>query len=201
MSECRISAYQVVRVDDEWWQRLGQRSLQLCQQRLHQLSYRCRRYSRPLHLLRSDVVGLHAHLRESHLVGLLYLRMCYLVALVEDCRFAEDDVVRVYLIITCNLFGIREPHQVDDSCAVGDVCHNTFLASSRIELLEAENPAANLYEGHLARHLVDGVYLRPIHIFIRIILQEVAEGLDAQLLAEDILTSGTHPRKVFYVLV
>ena len=25
--------------------------------------------------------------------------------------------------------------------------------------------------------------------------------LDAQLLAEDILTSGSHPRKVFYVLV
>jgi hypothetical protein len=42
----------------------------------------------------------------------------------------------------------------------------------------------NLHEGHIARQFVDGIDLGTIYIFIRIVLEQVAIGVDAEFFTQ-----------------
>ena len=187
-------------VHDEVGQRLGYRLSYLLQHRLHHLLHGARRYVALLHLLGGDVVGLHTHLGELQLRCTLYLRMRELEASAVDSGSAEHDVVLAHLIRLVYVLCAGEPHEVDHSPTVGEVCHDALLACRHLELLKREYLAAYLHEGHVALQFVYGIDAAPIHIFIWIVLQQVAPGAHAQLLVEHVLLVGADSRQIHYVL-
>ena len=126
--------------------------------------------------------------------------MSKLVAPVIDGGLAEHDIFGVHLIVLRNLLGVHEPHQVNNPRPISHVCHNTFLPRSHIKLLEAQNLPFHLYERHLAGELIDMEHPTAVHIFIRIILQQVTKCLDAQFLAQDLLSLRTDSWHILNVL-
>jgi hypothetical protein len=79
--------------------------------------------------------------------------------------------------------------------------YDTFLAGTHGEGFEAENLADHLYKGHFTRQFVDGVYLRAVHIFIRIVFEQITIGLNAELIAQHLLAVRPHAWQVFDVLI
>ena len=76
-----------------------------------------------------------------------------------------------------------------------------FLAWAHGIGLETEDMSYHLNERHIARQLVDGVNLRAVDILIGIVLQQVAIGADAQLVAEHLLPTRAYAGKVLDILV
>ena len=99
-------------------------------------------------------------------------------AVVEDGRLAEYHVFRTYLITLFGVFPALKPHEVGNACAIGEVSHDTLLARPHLEGLEAENMSHDLYERHIACEFVDGIDLRPIDMFVGIVLEQVTIGVD-----------------------
>ena len=79
--------------------------------------------------------------------------------------------------------------------------HYAFLARPHLESLETQDAAHHLYEGHLARQFMDGIDLRAVHIFIRVILQQVTISLDAELVAQHLLPIWAYARQILDVLL
>ena len=151
------------------------------------------------HLLRGDVIGLHAHFGELQAVGLVHFGMGKLVASAIDGGFSEDDVFGVYLIEI--LWALRqEPHQIADARAVGEMSDDANLPWSHGKFLKTQDVAFHLYVG-IRGKFVDGVELRTVHMLIGEILQQVAKGLDAQFPLQQFLSLGAYARQVFDVLV
>ena len=195
-----VARDEVACVHDEVGQRLGYRLRYLLQHRLHHLLQGARGDVALLHLLGSDVVGLHAHLGELQFGGALYLGMRELEASAVYRGASKHDVVFAHLVGLVNVLRAGEPHEVDHSPAVGEVSHDALLACRHLELLKREYPAAYLHERHVALQFVYGIDAAPIHIFIWIVLQQVAPGAHAQLLVEHVLLIGADSRQIHYVL-
>ena len=119
---------------------------------------------------------------------------------VVDCWPSEDNVVFVHLIILVDVLCAREPHEVNHTSSVAEMCHHTLLAWRHLKLLERQYLAPYLHEGHVARQLVNGIDAAPVHIFIWIVLQKVAPCVDIQFLVEDILAVGAYTGQIHYVL-
>ena len=79
--------------------------------------------------------------------------------------------------------------------------HDTLLARSHLESLETQDMSHDLYEGHVARQVVDGIDLGTIDILIGIVLQQVTIGVDTEFVTQNLLPVGTHTRQVLYVLI
>ena len=126
--------------------------------------------------------------------------MLHLYAIVEDARSSEYQVFRAYLVVLLGIFAAIEPHQVHDACAIGEMSHHAFLAWPHLKGLETQDAPYDLHERHVAREFVDGIDLRAVHIFIGVVLQQVAIGLDAELLAQHLLAVGAYARQVHDVL-
>ena len=127
--------------------------------------------------------------------------MTNLYAVVEDGRLAEDHVLRPYLIFRHRRLAVVEPYQVHDAGTVGEVGDDAHLPWPHLKLLEAQDAPHHLHKRHVASQLTDGVHLRAVHVFVRIVFQQVTERLDAQFLPEHLLAPGTHARQVLYVLL
>ena len=126
--------------------------------------------------------------------------MGQLVASAIDGRLAEDDIVGVHLQVFRQLLYTYEPHEVDNSRAVGEVGYDSLLARSLLKLLEAEDVSLQLDVGHLARQLADGVDAAAVDVFVGIILQQVAERTDVQLPLQDFFPMRSDPRYIFDIL-
>jgi hypothetical protein len=61
--------------------------------------------------------------------------------------------------------------------------------------------ADDLYERHVARKFVDLINLRAVHIFIRIVFEQIAIGLNTELVAQHLLAVGPHAWQVFDILI
>jgi hypothetical protein len=59
----------------------------------------------------------------------------------------------------------------------------------------------DLHVWHVARQLVDGVDLRTVYIFIRIVFEQVTISLDAEFVAQHLLAVGAYPRQELDVLI
>ena len=160
-----------------------------------------RGHAHVFHLLRGDVTGLHAHLGQLHVGGFLHVGVGKLVAPLKHRGLAEDDELLAHLVILVNIFGAIEPHEVDDAVAVGEMPDDALLAGPHGKLLEAQNAALDLHKRHVTREFVDAVYPRAVHIFIRIILQQVAPRLDVELAAQNLFPAWAHAGEVHDVLV
>ena len=127
--------------------------------------------------------------------------MAELDAVVEDGGLAEDEIVRADTVVLLGILAAStEPYQIHHTGTVAEVGDDALLASAHLKGLEAQDVAYDLYERHVARQLVDGVHLRAVHMLVGEVLEQVAEGLDAQLFAEHLLAVGTYPRQVHDVL-
>ena len=60
-------------------------------------------------------------------------------AVVEDGRFAEDDILLTDLVALFGIFAAWEPDEIGDACAIGEVGDDTLLPRSCLEGLEAED--------------------------------------------------------------
>ena len=184
-------------IRDGLWQRVFQDTDQCLREFLDSTGV----HARLLHLLRRVVIGLHAHGGELHLLSQVDIRMLHLDAIVEDAWSPEHQVFRAYLVCLFGILASIEPYQVHDACAIREMGHHAFLARSHLKGLETEDASYDLHERHVASEFVNGIDLRAVHIFIWIILEQVAIGLDAQLLAEHLLAVGTYPRQIHDILI
>ena len=181
-------------------QRLGHWRRQLRGQRSLQLGNGVRHQPRLLHLVCGDIVWLHAHLRELHVVSLVHIGMTELIASAIRCRLAEDDIPLAHLIIIIYVFGAIEPDNVANASAIGDMSNYAHLARLHGELLETEYAPHHLHERHVAPQVADIVYLAPVHIFIWIVFEQVTPCADAELLAQYLLSPWPYALQKHYVL-
>ena len=72
---------------------------------------------------------------------------------VEDGWLSENDILPVELVVLIDVLRAVEPYEVADAVSVRDVGADPFPALSRLCLLEADDPAFYLYEGHIRRKL------------------------------------------------
>ena len=195
-----VAPHQVVGARDEVGDGLWQ-GRQLLQHGPRQLLDVARGKSTLLHLLRRGVVGLQTHRGEFERVGSIHVRMGDVDAVVEDRGFAEDHVFYADPITLLGVFATLEPYEVGDARTIGEMGHDTFLARSHLEGLETEDMTHDLYEGHVASEFVDGIDLGTIDILIGVELQQVAVGVDAEFVAQYLLTVRSYARQVLYVLI
>ena len=126
--------------------------------------------------------------------------MGHVDAVVEDGRLAENDVVDTNLIGLFGIFPTLEPHKVHDAGAVAEMGYHTFFAWSHLESLETEDLAHDLYEGHVARQLVDGIDFGTVDIFIGVSVDQVTIGMDTKFFAQYLFPVRSHPWQILYVL-
>ena len=93
-----------------------------------------------------------------------------------------------------------EPDEVDNVASVGEVGDDAFLASFA-KLLEALNGAFDLHQRHVACQLADSIDLRPVYIFIRVILEQVTPSPDVELTDEDLLALRSHAGEIHDVVI
>ena len=120
---------------------------------------------------------------------------------VEDGRFAEDHVFRAYPVGLFGVFSTIKPSEVADSRTIREMGDDTLFARTHGETLETENMPHDLHIGHVASQFMDGVDLRTVYIFIRIVFEQVTIGLNAEFVAQHLLAVGTYPRQELDVLV
>ena len=143
---------------------------------------------------------MQTHAREFQFLSTVHVGMGDVDAVVEDGRFTEDHVSHPRLVVLLGVFAALEPHEVGNARAVSEMGDDTFLARTHLEGFETQDMSHDLHEGHIPRQFVDGVYFRTVDILIGIVLEQVAIGVDAELVAQNLLPVGTHPRQVLYVL-
>ena len=168
-------------------QRLGQRRLKTLHERAGEVLYGARREPRLAHALGDAVVRLHRHAREHHVLRLIDVGMCEVGTPVEGRRLAEDDVVVMELERLEQIAGAVEPHAVHPAVAVGEVRHETLLAS-RTYGLHADELTPQLHIRHLGENLRGAVEPRAVDVAVREIEQQVLPGGEAQLLLQHLGT-------------
>ena len=182
-------------------QRFRDRALgDACHKGFRHLLDGARRKPPVLHRLRGDIIRLHAHGGELHVSRFLHVGMGKLITAVVRLRLTKDDIFRSWLVTVVHPVLGTEPHEVDDVAAVGEVGDDTFLAAFT-KLLEALYGSFDLHERHVARKLPDGVDLRPVHIFIRVILEQVTPSPDVELTDENLLALRSHAGEIHDVLI
>ena len=128
-----------------------------------------------------------------------YFRMGYLNVPVEHRGLAEDDVRLAAVITFGSILDALKPHQINGARTVCKVCDESFVVPFAYRV-EGEYLSAELYIGHVAIYLAKSVDAAAVHILIRVICQEVANGCDAQFVGEEQGTVGPHTLQVFDVL-
>jgi hypothetical protein len=78
---------------------------------------------------------------------------------------------------------------------------DSFLTGTHLEGLETQDMSFHLNERHITSQFPDGVETTAVHVFIRVILQQVTKSLDTQFLTEHLLPVGTYPWQELYVLL
>ena len=127
--------------------------------------------------------------------------MLHLYAVVEHARPSEDQIVGAYLVVLLGIFASVEPHQVQNACAVREMSHHTLAARSHLKGLKAEYVADDLHERHVARQLTHLVDFCAVNVFIGVVVQQVAIGVNAEFLAQHLLAVGPYARQVHDVLL
>ena len=122
-------------------------------------------------------------------------------AVVENGGFAEYNIFRTYLVTLFGIFSSLEPHEVGNAGTIGEVSHDTLLSWSHLEGLETQDMSHDLYERHIASQFVDGIDPGTIDMFVRIVLKQVAIGVDTKFFTQYLLPVRSHPRQVLYVLI
>ena len=127
--------------------------------------------------------------------------MAQLKPAIEHSWSSKNYVFLAYLVTLLYVLHAREPHQVHHVCAIAEMSHKALLPRTHLKYLIRQYPAPYLHKGHLQGQLPDFIYLSPVNMLVGVVLQQVAKGVDAQLLVEYLLPLRTHSVKVLYVLV
>ena len=91
-------------------------------------------------------------------------------------------------------------YEKEDAGRVGEVGHQPFVAGTIVEEVETQYLTLQLHEGHVGVQFAHRVDAAPVHILIGVVLQQVAEGLDAEFGLKYLLARGSYPRCVHHVL-
>ena len=195
-----LTTYQMQTRKLGWQQGLGNGTRRnLGDQRLGHLLQGTGVQSPVLHLLRRDIVRLHAHGAELHIGSLLNVGIDKLIPAVVGCRLTEDDILYARLVLVVDPTAGIEPYDIHDITAIGEMGYDALLPAFA-KLLKTLYPPTDLHQRHIACQLTDGVDLRPVHIFIRIILQQVTPRSDVELTCQYILALWSHAREIHDVL-
>ena len=122
-------------------------------------------------------------------------------AVVEDGGLTEDHIFRADSIGLLGVFATIKPCKVGDGGTIRTMGYDAFFTRSHGEGLEAEDMTNDLHIRHIAREFVDGVDLRAVDIFVRIVFEQVTIGLNAELIAQHLLAVRPYARQVFDILV
>ena len=195
-----LTTYQMQTRKLGWQQGLGNGTRRnLGDQRLGHLLQSTGVQAPVLHLLRRDIVRLHAHGAELHIGSLLNVGIDKLIPAVVGCRLTEDDILYAGLVLVVDPTAGIEPYDIHDITAIGEMGYDALLPAFA-KLLKTLYPPTDLHQRHIACQLTDGVDLRPVHIFIRIILQQVTPRSDVELTCQYILALWSHAREIHDVL-
>ena len=118
---------------------------------------------------------------------------------IEHSGFAKDDVGFATVVGLGGILDALKPHKVDAACAIGEMGNEAFVAplSHRVE---RENLSAELDVGHRSVNVANLVDATAVNIFIGVICQEVAHGLDAEFVGKQQSTLWSHSLQVLDVL-
>ncbi len=92
-----------------------------------------------------------------------------------------------------------KPYEVNDVLTVGEMADDALLPAFA-HLLVAQDMAFDLYLRHVAAQLADGIHLRSVNVFIRIILQQVTPRLDVELTFEYLAAARSHAGQIHDIL-
>ena len=176
-------------------QGLRQGPIDSAQQGILQVLDRPRVEERPLHLLRRIIERHQAARKLLRLIDTIQVRMRDVVLMIEGDRLAEHQIFRVDLIFAGHEIQSLEPDQVNDACPIGKLAHQP-LATAHADRLETGNPATQLDIRQVVRQVGHPIDAAPVHIFIRIVIEQVPIGNDAQLPLEDLRFLRTDSRQV-----
>ena len=117
---------------------------------------------------------------------------------VEHVGLAEKDVFHARLITIGDGFQPIEPHHLYRPRTVGKQCLQTPFGAFACRV-ETDEPSADLYVRHFARYVADAVNLAAVNIAKRKIVEQVAIGVDVELLVEQFGAFRTYSGEIFYV--
>ena len=165
------------------------------QQGILQVLDRPRVEERPLHLLRRIIERHQAARKLLRLIDTIQVRMRDVVLMIEGDRLAEHQIFRVDLIFAGYEIQSLEPNQINDACSISKLTHQS-PATAHANRLETGNPATQLDIRQVVRQVGHPIDAAPVHIFIRIVIEQVPIGNDAQLPLEDLRFLRTDSRQV-----
>jgi len=151
-------------------QRLGQRIRKQFHHRSHHFLDSMGVERTALHFLRRIIIRTQPHRFKFQIGHSIHIRMGYVYTSVENRRLSKDDVFLTDLIFSYNIFHPLKPDQVHHSRSVGEMSHQSSVASFA-HILETQDLTLQLYVRHVAIQLVYTVYTAPVYIFIREIIQ------------------------------
>ena len=176
-------------------QGLRQGPMDPAQQGILQVLDRPRVEERPFHLLRRIVERHQAARKLLRLIDTIQVRMRDVVLMIEGDRLAEHQIFRVDLIFAGHEIQSLEPDQVNDACSISKLTHQS-PATAHADRLETSDPATQLDIRQVVRQVGYPIDAAPVHIFIRIVIEQVPIGNDAQLPLEDLRFLRTDSRQV-----
>ena len=118
--------------------------------------------------------------------------------IIEQRRFAEQDVFRVGVVGALYRCHAVEPDDLDGARAVGEQGLQTALASLA-DGVEREEASPQLDRRLVAMQVIHMVDDAAVDVAEGEVVQQVIVGRDAQLLAEQFGTLGPHAVHVLYV--
>ena len=128
--------------------------------------------------------------------GWLDVGVVDLQATVKDCGLAKDDVWGAHLIGVSYELQALEPHEFDESAAVGEA-RDDATARALAHFLHVDYLARELDVGHVAVDFSNAVGLAAVDVAVGVVTEHVAHGLDAHLLLEELGTLWAYALQVF----
>lgn len=117
---------------------------------------------------------------------------------VELRGFAEQYVLGTRIERFAYCLDPVEPHDLDGACAVGKHCHKACLGSFALRGKRYE-ASAQLQCGHLAGQIAHAVYLRPVEVVCREMVQQVVVGVYPKLFGYQCGTGRAYAFDILYV--
>ena len=153
------------------------------------------------HAFGRAVVGLQAHIGELQGVGGIDVGVSELISTAIEAGLAENDVVGIDFVGGGDVFGRLKPDEIYDAGAIGEVGHNPLLTYAHDELFKAQDLPFYLDEGLRSLQIGDAVEATAIDIFVRIVFEEVAKGVDVELFAQYLFAVRSDTGKIGNVLI
>ena len=124
-------------------------------------------------------------------VGIVHLGVGYADVAVETGRFAEQQVGVVVLQASVGQLDAPEPDKFHRPRAVGEECGEPLFPPGTLYIL-CHNLSLQLHVGHSIHQIGHTVNHAAVNVFVREMVQQIAQGEDLQLITQPLGSHGAY---------